>query len=125
MGARAGTARSRDASDECQMSSPVSSCHRFVFGEEPLEGPVPLRVVGDAFVPTVPDEMQPTPGEDADRVRVVFASGYRVVANPGGPGVVVAEPPAKSQTALRSCLLRAQRKVTGPVLAGLAGGRRP
>jgi hypothetical protein len=45
-------------------------------------------------------------------VRVVFAAGDRVVVDPGGPGLSWRKPSAKLQTASRSCLLAAQRKVT-------------
>jgi hypothetical protein len=40
------------------MSSPVSSRRWFFFGEDGLEGFVFGRVVGDAVLPAVPDDVQ-------------------------------------------------------------------
>jgi hypothetical protein len=57
-------------------------------GEQALEAAVAGGVVGDAVVPAFPDHIQP--GEDPDRVGVVFSAGDRGVADLGGPGAGVA-----------------------------------
>src|SRR6266404_451875 len=68
------------------MSSPVSSRLRFLLGEDALECLVAGWVVGDSFLPAVPDDVEPGAGEDADGVRVVVAAGDGLVVELGGPG---------------------------------------
>lgn len=53
------------------MSSPVSSCRRFFFGEDALECLVAGWVVGGAVLPAVPDDVEPGAGEDAHGMGVV------------------------------------------------------
>jgi hypothetical protein len=52
-----------------------------------LEGAVLGRVVGEAVLPAVPDDVQPCSGEDADGVGMVVSAVPRSVLEVGGPGV--------------------------------------
>src|SRR5215469_8031756 len=99
-------------------------CGEVLGGEQALGGAVPGGVVGAAVVPAFPDHIQPRPGEDPHRQGVVFAAGDRVVVDAGGPGAGVAG--AVGEVADRVAQLLADRPAEGdgPVLAGLAGGRR-
>ena len=124
------------------VSSPVSTLHgrgaflgagwvsggRFyggvLVGEQALQGAVAGRVVGGVVLPAVPDHIQPRSGQDAHRVRVVFAAGDRGVADLGRPRIGV--PGAVGEVADRVAELFADGPAEGDglVLAGLAGGRR-
>jgi hypothetical protein len=46
-------------------------------------------VVGDVVLPAAPDDVEPGPGQDADGVGVVVASGSGALVEVGGPGVGV------------------------------------
>src|SRR6478736_2015190 len=68
------------------MSSPVSSGGLFVV-QECLEGAVLSRVVADAVLPAVPDDVEPGAGQDAHGVGVVVAAGASAAVEVLGPGV--------------------------------------
>src|SRR2546423_193510 len=55
--------------------------------DDALQSPVVGGVVGMAVLPAVPDDVEPSAGQDADRVGVVVAACSGAVVEVGGPRV--------------------------------------
>ncbi len=108
------------------MSSPVSSrggAGVVVVGfEHALERVVLGRDVGLAFLPAVPDDVEPGAGQDADGVGMVVAAGEGLAVELVGPGVGAAAVAGEVADGVAQLFVGGPAEADGAVLARLAGG---
>src|SRR5579875_1795833 len=103
------------------MRSPVSSC-LVLGGQEALECVVFGGVVGDVFLPAVPDDEEPGAGEDAYGVGVVVSSVAGSLVEVGGPGVGVARVAGEGGDGVAQLFVAGPSEGDGSQFARLSGG---
>jgi hypothetical protein len=102
----------------------VSSHFRAIGVRECVESSVLGRVVGDAELPTVQDDVQPGTGEDANGMRVVVASSASLLVEIGRPRIGVAGVGSEVTNGIPELLVSSPTESDRTMLARLASTRR-
>src|SRR5271156_3467480 len=85
--------------------------------------PVLSGVIGDAVLPTAPDDADPSAGKDAHGMWVVFARGSCLVINVRRPGAFVSAVVGENGDGLAESFVAGPAEVHSLVFAGGLGDR--
>src|SRR5712692_4162879 len=102
------------------VSTPVASSR----GEDELRRPMPSDVVRGVILPAPPQDADPRPGKDPNRVRVIAAATERAGVDGGRPGGGVARVVGKGGERVAEALVAGPAKDDGVMLAGGVGDGR-